>query len=483
MSGIVCLVGNDPFVTKKALALLKHRGRSRKVLSSRGNYQLGSIVGPGLYKTQCFYSDNKGQSVFDGFLYKNSDVPFAKRILQMYREYGRKFISRLDGIFAFVLNDENNILLARDSFGLKPLYYGATKNYLLFASELKAISPFCREVNVFPPGYYFTMETGFVKYFDFEVEISEKYNVKFGVAKMASLLKNTLEEAVRKRLKILETQPSVLLSGGLDSSCIAAATLKNLGYLKTFTVGFKDSEDIMSARQVAEFLGTEHYDYSYDLDEMLKLLPEVIYYLESFDSSLVRSAIPNYIASRLACEKESYIVFTGEGADEIFAGYNYIKKKSADEIDKELKRMLKSGHKTGFQRNDRINLACGLEYDVPFMDRKMIELAFSLPVKWKIHGKDHIEKWILRKAFEKTLPENIVWRKKRKFSIGAGSSNILGEYAEEKISDAEFERDTRNLGNTIIKSKEELLYYQIFRELFPNKSIIKTVGRTQNHQS
>ena len=164
---------------------------------------------------------------------------------------------------------------------------------------------------------------------------------------------------------------------------------------------------------VADHLGTEHLEYFYDLDEMLKVLPDVIYHLESFDPLLVRSSIPNFILSKLASENGCEFVFMGEGADELFAWYDYMKKiESGEEIEAELLRITENGHRSGFQRDDRMALAHGIEYDVPFMDPDMLKLAFSIPVDWKLHGKDKTEKWILRKAFEDRLPDER-WRKRR----------------------------------------------------------------------
>lgn len=478
MSGIVCLVGNDLKVAAKALTLLKHRGCSTKLLDPKNNCYLGSIVGSSLYDKHCYCSDNNSQAVFDGFIYDNEEIPFARRALQLYHEYGEKFLDNLDGIFALAINNKDKFLLARDPFGLKPLYYGISGKYMLFASELKAVSPFFKKVKVFPPGHYFTLEKGFVKYFDFSTIIRKRDNKSPENVVFARKLRETLEDAIGKRLKILESKPSVLLSGGLDSSCVAASTGKYLDNFKTFTVGYKNSEDLSFARDVADYLGTSHFEYSYGLEEMINLLPEVIYYLESFDAPLVRSAIPNYIVSRLASQKNSETVFTGEGADEIFAGYSYIKKRKISNVETELRRILEYGHRTGFQRDDRMNLAFGIEYDVPFMDYNMIKLAFSIPVNLKIHGEEQTEKWILRKAYEGILPENIVWRKKQKFSVGAGSANIMGKYVDSKISDEEYMQECRLTNGTMIRSKEELLYYRIFTKLFPNSSVVNTVGRT-----
>ena len=460
-----------------ALENLKHRGKALHEFHAGSELSLGSVVGNIGAPSDWFFSDNRGTVVFDGLLYEESRVPFAERILQHYLEEGPAFLEKLDGSFAFVAADKIDFLVARDPFGLKPLYYGMENGKILFASELKAVAPFLNEVHIFPPGYYFTPRSGLKKYFDFGATIKKLPILKKGPGEIAESIKQTLEIAVKKRLSVLRENPAVLLSGGLDSSCIAAIAMRTTGSLRTFTVGFGDSDDLLYASQVADRIGAKHFEYHYGLEEMLSLLPEIIYRLESFDAPLVRSAIPNYLAARMVKENEGSTILMGEGADELFAGYDYMKGMNSDTLKTELERILTVGHQSSFQRDDRMSLAFGLEYDVPFMDMDMIKLAFSIPVELKIHGALQIEKWILRKAFESELPRNVVWRDKKKFSIGAGSVDILRKYAEDHIDTADYEKGVREAGDVLIRSKEELMYYRIFRKHFPSETLAGTVGR------
>ncbi len=293
-------------------------------------------------------------------------------------------------------------------------------------------------------------------------------------------MREKLIEAMNKRYEP-NKDSGVFLSGGVDSSVIAAVCREVNERTETFSVGVEGSEDLQKAKRVAKHIGSKHYEYIYDLDEMLKILPKVIYYLESFDMYLVRSAVANYILSRMAREKGMDLIYCGEGADEIFAGYQYLKTLDPKEVNHELKRLTFSSYKNCFQRVDRMLTAFSMEPQLPFADNNVAEYALKLPVKFKLRSEegDLVEKWVLRKAFEKDLPCNIVWREKQKFSEGAGSAHYLKEYAEENITDEQFYKKREITDGFVLKSKEELMYYNIFREFFPHRSILETIGRTR----
>jgi asparagine synthase (glutamine-hydrolysing) len=169
-------------------------------------------------------------------------------------------------------------------------------------------------------------------------------------------------------------------------------------------------------------------------------------------------------------------IYCGEGADEIFAGYEYLKDLDPGDVNGELKRLTFSSYKNCFQRVDRMLTAFSMEPQLPFADSSVTEYALKLPVKFKLHNEqgDLVEKWVLRKAFEDDLPEDIIWRKKQKFSEGAGSAHFLKEYAEEKITDEQFYKERKIQSDFILRSKEELMYYNIFRGFFPHKSVLET---------
>jgi asparagine synthase (glutamine-hydrolysing) len=220
---------------------------------------------------------------------------------------------------------------------------------------------------------------------------------------------------------------------------------------------------------VADYLGTEHHEYIYTVDEMMDILPTVIYYLESYDPSIIRSAIPNYFLAKLASEYVT-VVLSGEGADELMGGYHYLKDyDSSDALQHELVRITDGLHDCNLQRLDRMTMAHGLEGRVPFLDTEFIKLAVAVDLDQRLNPGNAVEKWALRKAFEDYLPDEVIWRKKSQFAIGAGSADAFVRIAEDAISDADFRQGKKQFEAETgqeLSGKEELYYYQIFREYF-----------------
>lgn len=213
---------------------------------------------------------------------------------------------------------------------------------------------------------------------------------------------------------------------------------------------------------------------------MLDVLPQVIYHLESFDAALVRSAIPNYFLARLASNHVK-VMLTGEGADEIFGGYEYLAGISdPHQFQRELWTITTNLHNTNLQRTDRMTMAHSIEGRVPFLDKEMIRLALSLPPRLKFHVGGGTEKMILRRAFAGFLPDEILHRPKQKFSHGTGSRDLLAQHANLRISDREFSNALKQYPIAELRSKEELFYYRIFREWFGDRIPPQVVGRTRS---
>jgi len=390
-------------------------------------------------------------------------------------------VKNLDGMFAFAICDNEDLFIARDPLGIKPLYYGEDDDTMYFSSEIKSLVKATDDINEFPAGHYFKSGQGFKKYYSLP-EPPKEFSTN--IEKNISRIRTKLEEAVKKRL-MSDVPLGVFLSGGLDSSMISAIARKNtLGTLHSFAVGTPGSADIVHSEEIAGYLGTNHHIFKYNKQEIIRILPEVIYHLESFDPALVRSAIPTFFVSRLASEHVK-VVLSGEGADELFGGYHYLKElySSDYEIHEELKNITKNLHNTNLQRADRITMANSIEGRVPFLDIDLVAEAMKISPELKLYDKGSsgkfIEKWILRKVSEAYLPHDFIWRKKEKFSIGSGTAGLLEEYADEFISDSEYHKSIDQYDGEI-KSKEELLYYKIFKQLYSEPNIFKTVGRSRS---
>jgi asparagine synthase (glutamine-hydrolysing) len=403
-------------------------------------------------------------------------------ILKLFRARGPACVSLLDGMFAFAILDQDSLFLARDPLGIKPLYIASDQDHIWFASELKALIGKAGQVREFPAGHWWHSRLGMQRYFSLAElpAAQDPANAQWDDHAL-DLVRTTLREAVHKRLIADEQVPvGVSLSGGLDSSIVTALAREAKATLDTFVIGTADSGDVLASQEVADYLGTRHHAYVFNFQEMLQVLPEVIYHLESYDAPLVRSAIPNYFLAKLAAEHVK-VILLGEGADELFAGYQYLAGiENAGQLDDELRLITAKLHNTNLQRADRMTMAHSIEGRVPFLDLRMVQTAFGLPAGWKMHHNGHAEKELLRRSVAGLLPERIVWRPKQKFSDGAGSMTLLAAHANEKISDAEYEQFRQAPGAPAVRSKEELFYYYVFRELFGDRLPSELVGLTRS---
>jgi len=291
---------------------------------------------------------------------------------------------------------------------------------------------------------------------------------------MAKELRRRLETSVEKRIG--GTATGSWLSGGLDSSAMAALARKHMDELHTFAAGVPGAPDLEYAREAAEFIGSNHHEAVVTLGDMLVALPEVIYHLESFDALLVRSSITNYLVAKLASD---YVeeVFSGEGGDELFAGYEYIKSLDPAMLADELIDITKRLHNTALQRVDRSASAHGMVAHVGILDPDVVDYAHKIPAEYKL--RNGVEKWIFRRAMDGELPERVLNRPKAKFWEGAGVGELLAQYADEHITDEEFAHERPLPNGWELNSKEELMYYRIFREHFGELEDLSWMGRTK----
>ena len=401
-------------------------------------------------------------------------------ILRLFRQFGPEFVEMLDGMFAFAIYHNGEFLLARDPLGIKPLYFGMGRDnqHLCFASEIKALAEHVTSVQEFPAGFWFHSKLGWNRFY----QIEETIQPFEGDEKQAlPLIKSTLREAVHKRL-LADVPVGVSLSGGLDSSIVSLLACEGTDQLHSFAVGVEGSEDLAAARKMAGFLKTQHHELKYTAQEMLDALPDVLYYLETFDPALVRSAIPNYFLAKLASQHVK-VFLAGEGADEVYAGYEYLSDfKSPETLQEEMIYITKALHNTNLQRADRMSMAFGLEARVPFLDVKSVALAMSFPPEWKLHN-GRVPKHLLRQAFAADLPAEIVNRPKQKFSSGAGSSDLIARLAEKEISNSEFDSESKRLKtewNFSPQNKEALYYYKTLRTFYADKWIVPSMGTSRS---
>jgi asparagine synthase (glutamine-hydrolysing) len=396
--------------------------------------------------------------------YTTSD---SEAMVHLYEDHGVSMVEHLDGMYAFVIADEGNFYAARDPIGIKPLYLGERNGSLIFASELKAFPSNCDMVQEFPPGTFFHSAQGFSTFYTVPELLSRQAPVEDYIEE----IRETLETAVVKRL-MSDVPLGAFLSGGLDSSLIAALARKHMDQLHTFSVGIKGSRDLEAARVVSNHLDTIHHEYIITEQEVREKLPEIIYYLESFDQDLVRSAIPCYFTSRLAADYVK-VILTGEGADELFGGYSYYKDIGDSEfLHRELRRSVASLHNINLQRVDRMTMAHAIEGRVPFLDLTMIRLGQLIPTEMKIAGSPPIEKWILRKAFEDLLPKEIIWRVKEQFDEGSGTVEMLNGILTDVMGRTEIKNYRRRFPETELRSGEECHYHRILMEVFESPDFV-----------
>lgn len=366
---------------------------------------------------------------------------------------------------------KDNITLMRDKIGVVPLYYGKTRNKkLVFASEVKALLPLTDKVKEFPRGSYF--DGNQCKQFEIVRERKKlSLTPELIASKLCSLLAESVKKCIREEMNI-----GAWLSGGLDSSIMSALGCRYLDEFHTFSIGIHDSEDVIAARIVADHIGSIHHETLVTIDDMIDVLPDVIYHLESFDALLVRSSIMNYIVSR---EASKYVdaVFSGEGADELFAGYEYIQSMKIDHITNEVIDLTKRLHNTALQRVDRSAAAHGITAYVRFLDSQIIDFALRIPSKYKIIK--GVEKWILRESMKDYLPADIIERPKSKFWQGSGVEDTIQELADNSISDYEFRKERLLPNGWTLNTKEELFYYRIFEEHFGVLEDLSWMGRTK----
>ncbi len=394
-------------------------------------------------------------------------------LLPMYEKYGTDMFAMLDAEYALIIYDakKDSLIAARDPIGIRPLYYGYDEDgEIIFASEAKNLVPLTKKILPFPPGHYYA-DGKFVCYRD--ITAVEKV-ITDDVEEACRNIREKLTAGIEKRLDA-DAPLGFLLSGGLDSSLVCAVSAKILKKpIRTFAVGMsEDAIDLKYAKEVADYIGSDHTEVIIDKDKVISSLPEVIAMLGTYDITTIRASMGMYLICKAIHEQTDVrVLMTGEISDELF-GYKYTDfAPSAAEFQKESVKRVKELHMYDVLRADRCISVNSLEARVPFGDLDFVKYVLSLDPEIKLnkYGKG---KYLLRHAFEGDyLPYDILMREKAAFSDAVGHSMVdyLKEYADSKYTDKEFEEKSKKYDYATPFTKESLLYREIFEEYYPGNA-------------
>jgi asparagine synthase (glutamine-hydrolysing) len=469
------------------LAIVDVNTGAQPILSETGRQALA--VNGEIYNHQAI------REYFDG-RYKFRTESDCEVILPLWLEHGaddlQSMFDRLSGMYAFCLYDEerDSWLIARDPIGIMPLYFGHDEQGQLFvASEMKALMDVCVEVQEFPQGHYWVSGQDAPR--RFYKRDWENYEAVADATTDRDGLRVALEGAVISHL-MTDVPYGVLLSGGLDSSIIAALAARHAAMriedheespawwprLHSFAIGLEGSPDLAAAQTAADHIGTVHHGFTFTIQEGLDVLEEVIYHLETYDVTTIRAATPMFLMARKIRAMGIKMVLSGEGADEIFGGYLYFHKAPDPRaFHEETVRKLSRLHSYDCLRANKAMAAWGVEARVPFLDRDFLDVAMRINPADKMAGEGRIEKHILRAAFSDLLPESIAWRQKEQFSdgVGYGWIDAVKDHAAEHVNDQQMTRAESRFPFNTPASKEAYLFRSLFERLFPLASAAQTV--------
>jgi asparagine synthase (glutamine-hydrolysing) len=515
MCGIVCafdLKQKSEILRPQVLEMskkIRHRGPDWSGIYSDEktvmSHERLAIVDPASGKQPLFSEDKKLILAANGEIYNHQDIrkqyegsysfqtqSDCEVILALYKDKGVDFVDDLNGIFGFAIYDVENdeYFIARDHMGIIPLYIGWDQNGTFYvASELKALEGTCSKIELFPPGHYMSSKDGkFVQWY--KRDWREYAAVKENETSIATI-KEALEAAVHRQL-MSDVPYGVLLSGGLDSSVVSAIAKKyaqkrvesgdktDAWYPQThsFAVGLEGSPDLAAAQVVADHIGTVHHEIKFTIQEGLDAIKDVIYNIETYDITTIRSSTPMYLMARVIKSMGIKMVLSGEGADEIFGGYLYFHKApNAQEFHQETVRKLDKLHMYDCLRANKSLAAWGIEGRVPFLDKEFIDVAMRINPQDKMINGERMEKWVIRKAFEDMLPESVAWRQKEQFSDGVGYSWIdtLKEVVDKEVSDEQLANAKFRFPIQTPQNKEEFYYRAIFEGHFPSDAAALSV--------
>ena len=482
-------VDDGAILVHERLAIVDPAGGSQPLLSEDG--QLALAVNGEIYNHRALKDELTRPYAFQ----TASDCEVINALY--VEDQPASFLNRLNGIFAFALWDKakGRGIIARDPIGVCPLYWGHDREgRLRVASEMKSLVDDCADVAQFPPGHWYDTATGtLAKYYE---RPWRKYEAVEGVEVSPQELREAFEAAVHRQL-MTDVPYGVLLSGGLDSSLVAAVAARYARHriedgdrteawwprLHSFAIGLEGSPDLAAAKIAAEALGTVHHGFEYTFEEGLDALPEVIRHIETYDVTTIRASTPMFLLARRIKAMGVKMVLSGEGSDEVFGGYLYFHKApNAREFHEELVRKLDALNNFDCLRANKSMMAWGVEPRVPFLDREFLDVAMRMDASHKMvrkgsDGAQRMEKGVLRQAFEGYLPEQILWRQKEQFSDGVGYGWIDGlkAHAEAQVSDRELAAADKRFPVNPPQTKEAYFYRSLFERFYPSPAAADTV--------
>jgi asparagine synthase (glutamine-hydrolysing) len=407
----------------------------------------------------------------------NSD---CEVILHLYVMFGRDCLDKLDGEFSFIIynQDSKEVFIARDPFGVRPLYYLNDGRYLCFSSDISPMTfTYLNSVKHFPPGHYCELDLTMRSF------IPKKYFYIRRINTNHSKIYYSLINAVKKRVITTERPVACLLSGGLDSSLIAALanrfSLYYKGYpIETYSIGLEDSEDLKYSSKVAKHIKSKHTQIICTNQDFLDSIPKVIEDVETYDTTTVRASVGNWnIGKYIKEHSKAKVILNGDGADEVMGGYLYFHACPDQlEFDGECRRLLRDIHRFDVLRSDKSISSHGLEPRTPYLDPQFVSAYLSLSPEERFHpGQNKPEKSVIReiiKSFDPNLlPHEVLFRKKEAFSDGvSGLNKSWYEIIQDSLESQNVEKKLYLLNNP--ETKEQQYYRVIFEKLYPNCSTI-----------
>jgi len=427
-----------------------------------------------IYSEECYLICNGEIYNYKHLIEKHKLTPQSNGdcevILLLYKKLGFvNMLQELKGVFSFILIDTktNHIFAARDRIGIRPLFYTQTPEQTIFASEAKALTG--HTIQPFLPGHMYiqTPYSHIIQPYYFMPHPTSFYPI----SDLYTQIRYRLNKSIQLRLQS-DRPIGCFLSGGLDSSIICSLIpQKNV---HTFSIGLKDSPDLYYAQKVSTYLHTNHHEVIFEFEDAFSKLSELIQLTETYDVTTIRASMPQYLLSLYIQQNTDVkVLFSGEGADELFAGYKYLAyAPNEDELSEELYQLMHNIYRYDVLRTDRTTAGCGLEVRVPFLDSDFVSFAMNISPKEKKVTAERMEKYVLRKAFENNLSSEIIWRRKEAFSDAVGLNWV--EQLQHKlnliVSDNEF---NSNKDKYKVHTKEAYYYKKIYNQYYQDDLIQK----------